>query len=292
MRPLSVLLALLSLSTACYDFKGDLGRVGFSSNLRLSSGAWTPAHRIASGATAAFAPSEDLANPDAKLDDLVASVSGHTLTTWVDEGTTFVSSDRGRGVVAWHGRLSDRFKVDFEDPARAALPDPLAVMLKVEDAPGERLALITGVPWTGTLRLADRRGRELGWNPDQVELQATGGVSAWVEEGSMMVTADGDGEIAIAWMGQPVATVPVRAADAGEVVEIEVFTKVMPEEDGTETTAALAVPRLADGTPVWGVDVDWQWEGATQTAKWMDRGDAIWVGSMPGSPVQLDARLR
>lgn len=230
--PRSLLLTPLAL-VGCHDFVGDLGRIGFVSDLRVAEGAWTPDHAIAGGGTARFLPVslfDGEGNERTDLEDeelqLRGSTTGRRLTSWTEEGPTegpgllAVTAERGSGWVHFEGIEHDRFEVSF-------VPASEVVFLRLLEGSGEvdgeeepelvvldgALELSGGEAALLALDIVDRRGRSLGWVPEEVDLVATGGVSAWLEGGGLVVVGDGSGELAVSLLGDELGEIAVLVGD-------------------------------------------------------------------------------
>lgn len=231
--PRTLLLTPLAL-VGCHDFVGDLGRIGFVSDLRVADSAWTPEHPIASGSTARFLPvslfdAEGNERTDVEAEEaaLRGSTTGRRLTSWTEEGELegpdllAVTAERGSGWVHFEGIEHDRFELSFvpaadvvflrlfERPVEDERGGEVEIEVEVVVQEGP-LVLAAGEAAILALDVVDRRGRSLGWVPDEVDLEATGGVSAWLDGGGLVVVGDADGAVAVSLLGEELGRVEVE----------------------------------------------------------------------------------
>lgn len=274
--------------TACRDFEGDLGRLGFLSNLQVDAKTkWTPDHPIAAGTRAIFAASEVIGQDD-ETPDVIGRVDGPLVGEALPDAHLAVSG-RGRGVVWFEGETSDRFEVEFVPAVGASLADP-AEALGIAAAD---FALVPGAEVTLSPSLYDRRGRQLGYDSEDIDVGATGPVSAWLQEGVVHVVADGeagdDGTIAVLHRGKRLRREPITIASPDEIAALEIVTATHVV-DGTTIAVFTAVAWLDDDTRLLGVAPDWSFTGIAQPET-PDRPDQLVLVVPPGAG-PVDVRLQ
>jgi len=237
------------LLAGCTEFTGVLDKIGFASDLHTASGAWTPASPIAAG-TEARVGAVALVGEEPSEGPLGVhgEVSGRRISGWAEEdGVVAFTSDRGHGWVHYSGTASDRFPIEFAPVAEVVVIEPWAHRW---DLPSEEeLRLVRGSTWGFALELQDRRGRALGYRFEDLDVQASGGTSAWMDEGQLMVSGDGDGEVSVSHLDRPLATIPVVTVPLEDAVDVDVFEET--DDDGL--TISWSVARDTAGRPVWGV---------------------------------------
>ena len=122
MKRLSLCLPVFVL-VGCYEFEGELGQLGFASNLIVQADTpWTPGHPIAAEAEAKFAAVAHLTRDDDEAPQVTASLSGSLVPLDPTKGHVALTGEAGdRGRVLFIGEATDRFSVQFAAPARALL---------------------------------------------------------------------------------------------------------------------------------------------------------------------------
>jgi len=292
-----LLVGSLSGLTGCYDFTGDLGRIGFVSNLSVRADQkWDPTHPIASGTRAEFVATAIIGEDSRQDPDVSGTVRGRSLEVEASGARVAVTgTGHARGKASFRGEATDRFSFGFSPATRVALVDPVMAALEEEDLDTGSIAVVQGATVTLWPELSDARGRTLGWDPDDLEAAADGPVSAWMEGAEVHLAADGRpgarGLVDFQLLDTSLSDMEVRVTDAGAVRELEILTGVAELDDGTLLIAAV-VGRLADGTRVHGIDPDWTWTGAEEIDDEPERGDAIALTLLPdGEPVEVEASL-
>lgn len=249
MRACLVMVGLgLAGLTACYDFEGDLGNIGFRSNLMVGHEGWNPGYGIASGTEAAFYAAELIGDEDA---DFVAtgSLVSDDLDVTLDEGKTLaIYGSTGTGVVKYRGTRRDRFDVRYATPQSAALHHRNGVH--------DRVGVALHSEVDGFLvQLRDRDGSLLGYNADDIDLVPDGRVSIWgTSSGHVLSTAGNPGGVTLHHLGIELGYVDVVAVDPSDVVALEVHGVFHGD-----TLRVAATGRTADGLAVYGLPVSWSW---------------------------------
>ena len=246
MRTLMIATILLA---GCTEFTGVLGKIGFASDLRTASGAWTPETPIAGGTEARVGAVELMGEePSEGPLGVTGEVSGRRVTGWAeDDGVVMLTAERGHGWVHYSGAASDRFQVEFAPVADAVVVEPMAHHWGLPAE--EELRLVGGSTWSFAVELRDRRGRALGYRLEDLEVSASGGASAWVEDRVLMVSADGDGVVSVSHLDRVLVTVPVVVVHVEDAVSVEPFTEL--HEHDLMTTWSVA--RDSHGRALWGV---------------------------------------
>lgn len=256
MTRLALLPALLLALAACDDFQGDLKRLAFSTNLHVGVSPWTPDHAVAAGSTVQVFPGSILGRETQPEDPVVrGSVKGGVAVANAgdcDRCVRFVGAAGSRARVSYTvDGVYDEFRTRFEPAARFELA--------LADGAADDLAIVEGkvIPF-GTL-IQDARGRSLGYDPEQVDVTASGPMSAWQDEAVLIVVeADGQageaGEIELTYAGKSLGTRTVAIVSADEVVRTE---KVCPPRPQACDTFLLA-SYTADGTRVLGAFDTWE----------------------------------
>lgn len=246
-RVLFVAAALCAL-TACYDFTGESGRLGFSSDATLDGlHPWTPDRALAVGAEPTLAVTELIATGETP-DRSTLSTSRSIRALPDDEGWV-ISGDDG-----WIGAEADGVRDDLHvrraKPRTAVFLDPGSM----EPLPIDEAAVLVGQPTWIAFSLLDRTGAPLGWVAEQLDVGVHGALTASTER-SLEITAhtSGPAELNVRWPNGPSAHLQVSAIDADAIDRIEVL-----EVDRAEGCAAVA-RAWADELPVLGVDA-FTWE--------------------------------
>lgn len=252
---LVVLTGALCTLTGCYDFAGDLGKIGFFTNLTVDGQPWSPTAPIAAGARFAVGVADYLDRDDDDNLHVVESVRGAARPAVVTpEGTLWSGQDGARARFIYSGDVYDEFTVRFvavdhgtvlAEPGTAA--EPLA-MLAGSDA----------VAWVG---LRGARGQRLGYDRNELTAASDGAVSAWVADGDLHLSADGDpgesGTVTVRYGDRVVATMPVAIIDASDLAA----TRAKRTCDKCETW--LVVTHDTDGARVIGDGLTWNGRPAT-----------------------------
>lgn len=244
------------LLVGCHDFTGELGRIGFLSNLRISGEeAWTPASPIAAGAFAEVAASERLTGTEDE--DRPLAVEGYVgagltaaMPALEEAHVAFTGAHGDNGTVRFWGEVDDHFAVRFAQAEQAVLVHPKDHHFGVEPAQG--VALVTGEDVVIEVALLGAGGEALGWPRDELQVVGQGGVSAWLEGDALHLVADADGSVFVSVDGVGEWSVPVEAVSAEDIAEVTI-EQIRP---GPEVAAMAVSWRDAD-TRVFGAAVSW-----------------------------------
>ena len=250
-----------SLMSGCVEFIGTHGTLGFESTLKVDGvDAWTPESGILSGARARFtvvsrADQESTATPDVS-----GRAQGVKVITTTDDSIT-ITGQRSRGSVTFDGEVLDSFRVAFRPAKTAYVVDPTLTFAKVDARLPDRFG-VAG-PYTITAALRDRRGRALGYDPAAVTL--IGGTTSVIGSESGLelcpMTTD-DFTVDVGGMLFPGPEVIAISPDAVESLTLE--THALTSDEGEPFWLVRAVGHTAADLPVYGLEVDWTWEGDGQ----------------------------
>jgi len=220
MRIVALGLSLLTL-TACYDFKGERGRLGFSTDATVDGGEkWSPHTPLASGARPRLEVGEVLRTGKEPEGD-VRFDSTRGVSRLADEGGVLLAGE-GRG---WVGAevdgVRDEFRLRWKEADRGRLIDPLAALLGLEPALDE-VFIAEGHSATLGYSVLDRRGDPLGFVPDQLEISADPELLIAVD-GSLEFSAARSGlyRLFIAWPGAKPTELEVEFIDPQDIDRIE-----------------------------------------------------------------------
>jgi hypothetical protein len=267
----------LAALTGCYDFKGDRGALGFSSNLHTAPGrSWTPDAPIASGTRGEFIASERL-DSGSERPDVTGSFDGELLSALVrdlvdEDGVprssamAVTAKRRGRGTVRYDGEVADQFDVEFAPLDQVVLERADALLDQDAGIAASDWAIVPGKTrslWP-TLLAAD--GRPLGYRLPDLDASADGSLSAWQDaSGVIRVVAEGepgeDGEVLVQLRDRTVQRVPFVLADPSEIVSLQLVPLSFSDDTGETAVVVVAVGWLDDDTRLIGLDVEWTWSG-------------------------------
>lgn len=182
----------LLVLVGCYDFAGDEGRIGFVSDLQTTSGTkWTPEYGIAGGSDPTFYAVMDLESED---EEELAEVWGQADGVEFSAVEPFVMRvegiERGRADVVFEGEIWDAFELRFRPASELVLVDVFGEEL-------DDFVVAQGGETALGIEVRDRWSRPLGVRPDDVIVEADGGVSAWMEEGYVALSADDAGGLTL-----------------------------------------------------------------------------------------------
>lgn len=238
-RLVPVALALIAL-TGCYDFTGEAGRLGFSSDATLDGHTpWTPAHALASGARPSLAVSEILATGEEPGSARLETSRG--LVAHPDEGAFVIAGEDG-----WIGAEADGVRDDlhvrFRRARAASFVDPASVVLGEPEAL-THVAILRGEPTPVGLIVLDRDGSALGWVGDQLDVRVDGALTLATHDG-LELSAHGPARIRASWPSGRAATLDVQVVDRADVPRARVLELDTP--DGCVAVARFEV----DGVPL------------------------------------------
>jgi hypothetical protein len=240
-------IAVSLLAFGCFEFAGDRGEIGFTSNLRVDGEPWTAEGPVANDTRATFVATERLVD-EAEDFDVVGHATRALTTIAADGSSITVTGADERGTVWFDGDAEDEFQVRFAAPAEVRWR-PLAA----GQAGEVRILAGTTVPVAAALR--DRKGRPLAYAVDDagmdLELTADGDGAVWVDQGMVMIQAGDLGPMAIdaTLHGEDLPTAAVTVVAADEVVGVDLVP--LHSHDPGEC-GVRAVGRTADGAEVLG----------------------------------------
>lgn len=252
---LVVLAGALCSLPGCYDFAGDLGRIGFLTNLTVDGAPWTPASPIADGANFGFDIGEYINRTDGDNLHVTESVRGAAKPAIVTkDGTIWTGRTGGRARFIYSGDVYDEFTVRFADVDHGVvLPEP--------GSPAEPLAMVSGTDAAAWVGLRGPRGQRIGFDPRELTAESAGAVSAWVDDGDLHLSADGDpgesGTVTVRYGDRVVATVPVAVIDPADIAS----TRAARTCDNCATW--LVTAHDADGARVIGDGLTWDGHAAS-----------------------------
>ena len=138
-----------------------------------------------------------------------------------------------------------------------------------EDLP-KSWAVVAGETATLTVSVTDARGWELGWNAEDLVIEASGAASVWMEEGALKLSADGEpGDVAsfsMSLFGQTLGTWDVPLIDAGDVHHWTLQETAIRDWQGGQQPVLWVDARTDDGTAVLGCAPEWSWSGQQSTS--------------------------
>lgn len=248
-------LGALTLTTACYEFEGDQGNLGFDSNLVAPVPPWfqwNPSDFPVARGTTVTVKATELLSDHSEDPDVTATLSGGQLVAQ-DAGSIQFIPGRRKTVVSWTGETTDTFTVTTAKVRRGAWTDGM------QPQPLDRIGVVSD-----DLQLipvfVDRKARPLGVDWDDLVL--TGDcVDA---QGDTQLPPQGQSCTAVATLFGVDATIDVHHVAVEQVVSLELVERPF-EHEGERHTLLQAVGRTAEGLPVLGLPV--QWEGPVEPAQ-------------------------
>ena len=238
----------LLLLLGCYDFAGDEDRIGFVSDLQTRSGVkWTPEHAIAGGSNPTFyAVAEVGAEDDEELPEVWGFVDELPFEAEEPYVLRVEGPQRGTDEVVFEGELVDHFELRFRPAREVVLTDLVGEEL-------DQVALVASSEVVLGVEVRDRWSRPLGYRLEDLELEADGGVSAWIEEGHLFLVAQEPGGLRLGLQGAE------QFAEIELGVPAEVEIEAVLESD--EATLLQHRAWTEDGVRLFGVEPAWP-EGA------------------------------
>lgn len=262
----ALLLTCLAL-TGCYDFVGDRGHLGFSTDLVVDGVLpWTPERPVALGSVFTVAVTEDLQDPETEPEGYTAHTAAGLHLIEGDGERVEVAAD-GPGTAWFTGPKHDGFSVRTGAAARAILAAPL-----VEAPALDALAIVVGARVPLALGLRDASDRPLGYPAQQWTLSVDGGSATRLEDapGVWWVRADRAGPLAVSAEG------PSEVVDGPELVGVERTDVTEVELVAIEDGASLLLVPVGwtdDELPVLGLRPAWAWDGDLDVMDGMVRID-------------------
>lgn len=253
-RTHTLLIAALALA-GCHDFVGDLGQLGFESNLELGGEAWTPEASIAVGSEVEVRATRRMAEDASPEDELELEAQATGLQV-VHTSSNHIAFDQGAsdtGTVRFTGDVEDHFSVHFAEIAttRLVFAEQALVPALAADWDLTEFDLLDGTSVTLTAHLESREGHLLGWNPDQLVVETTGPLTARVDEsGAILLAVSGTGNatLDISYADRDLLQWDLRAVPAAAIAHTSLETWELPEG-----TVALPLGWSIDERPTLGL---------------------------------------
>ena len=247
------LLPAAFLATGCYDFQGELGQLGFSSNLITRSGqSWSPEQPISADTPVEVGATTGLTIESDEPPRVEAAVAGTLVALDPTGGQIAFTGEAGdSGRVLFWGEATDRFSVRFHDPAQVVLFTPDGTRLS--QAP---LTVIEGAEVRLLPEVHDAWGQPLGWSAEQLEAHGTHTLSAQSVAGTILLTATGPGTLSAELDGLPLLQQPIETIAVSEVEHLSLSVHEMVIEQDT-LLVVQAQGQTADGSVVHGLNVQW-----------------------------------
>jgi len=254
LAPCALLIAILP---GCYEFTGELDKLGFTSNLALGSlGSWNPDHGIAQGTAARFSATQLLDSDDGEPPNVSAVAKGR-LDVLASEGRDIVVTGRG-GTIRYDGQTTDLFRVDFRPIDEVVLQDGFALLAGLDEVLPQHFAMVVDVPMPVTASMVDRRGEPLGWATDQLEVFMEPMGSTHDDESILVPLEVGEGSILAGYAGNDWEPHRVRVIEVDEIASVELQVDMLPDAAGWLVRARAWTE---DGLVVWAPPVTWNLPG-------------------------------
>jgi hypothetical protein len=240
-------LGALTLTTACYEFEGDQGNLGFDSNLVAPAPPWfhwnPNTFPVARGTTVTVEAAE-LLSDNSEDPAVSASLTGGELVSQAQGSVTFIPGRR-KTVVSWTGETTDSFTVTTAKVRRGGWSDGM------HDKPLKRVGVVTDelqlIPM-----FVDRKARTLALDWDDLVLSG----DCLDGQGRPDLPPVGQTCTAVATLFGVDASIDVVHVTADQVVSLELVERAF-EHEGDRLVLLQAVGQTADGLPVLGLPVTW-----------------------------------
>ncbi|MEW5847286.1 MAG: MYXO-CTERM sorting domain-containing protein [Myxococcota bacterium] len=270
-------MTILLLGSGCvaWDFEGEQGQLGFTSNIRRPHHNWTPNDPVAVGsrieirATAHRQPDGGLGagNPDASplVDDAGVLASVESL----DDLLRARVAGEGSTTVQWQGVFEDRFTLRAENAASVRLSDPVLQLREatldggfIQGGPWpdvvDPVRIVAGAPLRLDVVVLGDDGGRLGAPMSLVELRADAGLTGGVENYARLQTdapSGTDSLLQFMVLDAGMGSWAVRSATVAEVARIELAAVVITP--GT-TFGFKATALDSSGNVIWQPPFTWQ----------------------------------
>lgn len=247
---------LLLLMTGCYDFEGDYGALGFTSDATVGWAKWTPESALADGTPVRVTPVSRVGVEDEEALALHARARGDA-EALIDGASVRLTAWGGTATVVWRGDATDRVRAYWRPVADVTLEGALDRHFPNAEGDGTIRVLEGSVAALAPV-LRDANGALLGYNPDAIGVIAEGGAAAWADSGVIFITAAGDGALTLTLAGDEVGALTVAAARPEDVAALRVDAH--PHDDDAFLLRASAWDqhgnRLFGAAPAWSDAVD------------------------------------
>ena len=198
------------LLVGCHEFEGELGSLGFISDLIIRPNQhWDPAHGVAADSPMEIMAVSIIGVESEERPEVEASASGSLIAldpTTGDIALTGAAGDRGR--LSFWGEARDRFSVRFVAPASVALYPPMG------DTELSEVLLRAAMPVALYPEIHDAWGQPLGWSSELLEVSGCG--AAVASNGSILLDGE-DCTLTISLDGLTLETIPVAAVEREDV---------------------------------------------------------------------------
>jgi hypothetical protein len=258
--------------SGCWEFTGELERIGFISNLATGDiTPWHPDDGIALDTEAAFTAQEILdGQDDEHLPRVQGTVKGR-LELLESTDRSVVVTGRS-GVIRFDGEATDLFRVQFRPIHEVAVQDFAHVVSEQPRDLPQSFGVPIGVPVHLVPTLRDRRGDRLGWNPDQLDVFVEG--FAATHEEQLVALEVGTGELVVAYAGTEWMTHRIQSVPLDAIVRLT--SEVLPV-DGQEAHLVHITGWTSDDLPVYGLPLAWDIPEVLRVDTSDSAGHALWV---------------
>jgi hypothetical protein len=247
---------VLLLTTGCYDFEGDYGALGFTSDATVGWARWTPEAALADGTSVRVTPVTRVGKDDQEPLDLRARARGDAEVV-IDGASVTLTAWGGDASVTWRGDATDRVRASWRPVADVTLEGALDRHFQGGTGDGT-VRVMRGAVAALAPVLRDASGAPLGYHPDALGVIADGDAEAWIDSGVVFVAASGDGALTITLDGDVVGAVGVADAHPSDVDTLRVDAH--PQGDDAFLVRASAWDehgnRLYGVAPRWSGGVD------------------------------------
>jgi hypothetical protein len=248
-------MTLIPFLLACYDFEGELGQIGFVSDLRIDHRtAWTPEYGVAGRTQPSFYAVADLtAEDEGEEMPVLQAASDREFLAEEDNLIKLLGPRRGSVEVWFEGELQDEFEVDFRPADEVVLIDSAGEELS-------EIALVPGAEVALGLRVLDGFSRPLGWREPDLSVEGDDGISAWTEGGRVYLVGAAEGGLHMDLLHGD-GFVPVEVGGPSrqdiEIVHETEDAQVLQHRAWTEDGVRLfgVAPQWPEGVEVLGPDL-------------------------------------
>lgn len=239
MKITSILPALLLVG--CHEFEGELGTLGFVSNLIVRPDQrWSPAHGVAADSPLEVAAVSIIGVESEERPQVEAAASGSLIALDPTGGDIAITGEAGdRGRLQFWGEAHDRLSIRFAAPVDVALYPPMGA-----DELGDIL-LQAATPVALYPMILDAWDQPLGWSPELLE---AAGCGASVDDSGRILLDGEDCTLTISLDGLLLAEVPIAAIELEDVApgeEPEAWAALYGADDQErqpETTSTSSAP--------------------------------------------------
>ena len=251
------ILPAVLLVAGCHEFEGELGQLGFISNLIIQPGQdWTPDNAIATETSVTVFASAFLTRESDQAPQVEASLSSSLIELDSEEGHIAFTGDAGdNGRVMFWGEATDRFSVRFHDPAEMVLYVP------GRDEPTLEMVVMKGAEVLLHPEIVDAWDEPLGWSPALLEVD--GCQASRSDSGVLLLKASAPCTITADLDGLPLLEQPVAVVSEADVVSLTLTAEII-EDDNDERLIVHARGWTEDGVEVLGIHPEWSTTSDTE----------------------------